>query len=205
MKSMRATERLIAVTVLVALSCALSGCGTNGSFDPTDMLDFLDTKKKMPGERKPVFPNGVPGVDQGVPKELYKGAQQQDQLPPSVAAAPAPAPEPKSKKGGTKSASRTPPSGAAPADVPESAPGAPGTSVTPVDEAPSTEDGTAAAAPQPAPKRTAKRRSITAPPPDAPPAPQAQSQAHPATASAPQTQSSGDPFPAPLPSGGFQR
>ena len=148
MKSMRATERLIAVTVLVALSCALSGCGTNGSFDPTDAMDWFDTKKKLPGDRKPVFPEGVPGVEQGVPKELYKGAQQQDQLPPPVAAAPAP--EPKSKKGGTKTASRTPPRGAAPADVPEPAPGAPGTAATPVDEAPSTEDGTAAAAPVPA-------------------------------------------------------
>ncbi len=32
------------------------------------MLDFLDTKKKLPGERKPVFPDGVPGLEQGVPK-----------------------------------------------------------------------------------------------------------------------------------------
>ena len=41
------------------------------------MLDFLDTKKKLPGERKPVFPDGVPGLEQGVPKELYKGAAQE--------------------------------------------------------------------------------------------------------------------------------
>ena len=41
------------------------------------MLDLLDTKKKLPGERKPVFPEGVPGLEQGVPKDLYKGARQQ--------------------------------------------------------------------------------------------------------------------------------
>ena len=46
-------------------------------FDPSDLLDFLDTKKKLPGERKPVFPEGVPGLEQGVPKDLYKGSRQQ--------------------------------------------------------------------------------------------------------------------------------
>ena len=101
---MRLSQRLIAATVLAALSGVLGGCGTNGAFDPTDMLDFLDTKKKLPGERKPVFPEGVPGVEQGVPKELYKGAQQQDAAPPVAAA-----PEPPPSKRGTKSAARTPP------------------------------------------------------------------------------------------------
>jgi hypothetical protein len=73
---MRRSQRLIAAAVLIALSGALAGCGGGGlsSFDPTDMLDFLDTKKKLPGERKPVFPEGVPGLEQGVPKELYKGS-----------------------------------------------------------------------------------------------------------------------------------
>ena len=70
---MRRPQRLIAATVLVALSSALAGCGSMGSFDPSDLLDFLDTKKKLPGERKPVFPEGVPGLEQGVPKDLYKG------------------------------------------------------------------------------------------------------------------------------------
>ena len=72
---MRRSQRLIAATVLVALSGALAGCGSMGNWDPTDMLDFLDTKKKLPGDRKPVFPEGVPGLEQGVPKELYKGSE----------------------------------------------------------------------------------------------------------------------------------
>ena len=82
----------------------LAGCGGGGigNFDPTDMLDFLDTKKKLPGERKPVFPDGVPGLDQGVPKDLYKGARQQQldeqNAQAATAAAPPPA-EPRSKRG----------------------------------------------------------------------------------------------------------
>src|ERR1700682_4621729 len=86
---MRRPQRLIAATVLVALSSALAGCGSMGNFDPSDLLDFLDTKKKLPGDRKPVFPEGVPGLEQGVPKDLYKGARQVDDPNAQVAAAPA--------------------------------------------------------------------------------------------------------------------
>src|SRR6202165_340228 len=100
---MRRSQRLIAASVLIALSGALAGCsGGFGSWDPTDLLDFLDTKKKLPGERKPVFPDGVPGLEQGVPKELYKGnveQQQQEQNAQAAAAAAAPPPEePKAKR-----------------------------------------------------------------------------------------------------------
>ena len=57
------------------------------SFDPTAIfdLDIFNTKKKLPGERQPVFPEGTPGVSQGVPPELVKGYQ----------AAPEPATAPK--------------------------------------------------------------------------------------------------------------
>ena len=75
---MRRPQRLIATAVLIALSGALAGCGSTGSFDPSDLLDFLDTKKKLPGDRKAVFPEGVPGLEQGVPKDLSRGARQQD-------------------------------------------------------------------------------------------------------------------------------
>jgi predicted small lipoprotein YifL len=89
---MRRPQRLIATAVLIALSGTLAGCGSMGSFDPTDLLDFLDTKKKLPGDRKPVFPEGVPGLEQGVPKDLYRGARQQDD-PNAQAAAVAPPPD----------------------------------------------------------------------------------------------------------------
>ena len=75
---MRRSQRLIAAAVLIALSGVLAGCSSGlSNFDPSDLLDFLDTKKKLPGERKPVFPEGVPGLEQGVPKELYKGSRQE--------------------------------------------------------------------------------------------------------------------------------
>ncbi len=90
---MRRPQRLIAAAVLIAFSGALAGCSSGfGNFDPSDLLDFLDTKKKLPGERKPVFPDGVPGLEQGVPKELYKGARQDDQQQNADAAAGASAP-----------------------------------------------------------------------------------------------------------------
>src|SRR5712671_900540 len=133
--TMRGSKRLIALAVVVALSGALAGCGGGGmsSFDPSDLLDFLDTKKKLPGERKPVFPEGVPGLEQGVPKDLYKGSRQQqidEQNAQAAAAAAAPPPEdPKAKraaKGKGKppvTASRAPASGAAldPAAEPDAA------------------------------------------------------------------------------------
>src|SRR5258708_3620269 len=87
---MRRSQRLIAAAVLIALSGALAGCaGGMSSFDPSDLLDWLDTKKKLPGERKPVFPEGGPGLEQGVPKNLYKGSAQEqiDQQNAAAAAA----------------------------------------------------------------------------------------------------------------------
>ena len=150
---MRRPQRLIAAAVLVALSGALAGCGGGGigNFDPSDMLDFLDTKKKLPGDRKPVFPEGVPGLEQGVPKDLYKGARQQDD-PNAQAAAVAPPPEePKSKKG-TKSRGKQA--------------AAPAAAVDP-DAAPEEEGSTAAAPPAPKPAKIVRKRT-TAPPPDQP-------------------------------------
>jgi hypothetical protein len=173
--TIRRTQRLIAACVLIAFSGVLGGC-SSGGFDPSDLLDFLDTKKKLPGDRKPVFPDGVPGLEQGVPRDLYKGAQQQpDQPNAQAAAAAAPPPEPpkqaaKSKKG-KAAAGVAAATAAAPADadaVPE-------------------EDTTPAAPPAPKPKKIARKRT-TAPPPDDG-----------------QSAQQGAPFPAPVPSGTFTR
>jgi type IV secretory pathway VirB10-like protein len=114
---MRRAQRLIAASVLIALSGALVGCSNGlGNFDPSDLLDFLDTKKKLPGDRKPVFPEGVPGLEQGVPKDLYKGTQQQqDQQNEAAAAAtaaappPPPAEEPKAKRAAKSKSKANPP------------------------------------------------------------------------------------------------
>jgi hypothetical protein len=176
---MRLSQRLIAAAVLVSLSGVLGGCSSSlGSWDPTDLLDFLDTKKKLPGDRKPVFPDGVPGLEQGVPKELYKGSAQEQLDQQNAAAAPPPpvAEEPKSKQAAKRGKKPKPPANAA-AD-PSADPNAPA------------EDASAAGVAQdPKPKKIVRRRT-TAPPPDA----QADGQ-----------QQSAAPFPAPMPSNTFQR
>jgi hypothetical protein len=183
---MRGSQRLIALSVLIALAGVLGGCsGGMANFDPSDLLDWMDTKKKLPGERKPVFPDGVPGLEQGVPKDLYKGARQQqiDEQNAAAAAAAAapPEPPPGSKAAKSKSKSKQ---AAASAAQPAADPNA-----APADE----ENSVAAAPPPPKPARIVRRRT-TAPPPD--PAPQQQAQP------AQQPQSA---FPAPLPSGSFSR
>jgi hypothetical protein len=181
---MRRSQRLIAAAVLIALSGALASCGGGGlsSFDPTDFLDFLDTKKKLPGERKPVFPEGVPGLEQGVPRDMYKGSareQLDQQNARTAAAASAPPPEPKSK--------RTAKSKGKPADAAKQPDAEP-------DAVPEEEGSTAAAPPDPKPKKIVRRRT-TAPPPDQPAAGQP----------AQPGQQSAAPFPAPMPSGTFAR
>jgi hypothetical protein len=87
---MRRKYRIFIIAGLVALSPALVGCA---DFD-MDSLDVfhLNEKKKLPGERKEVFPGGVPGVTQGIPPEYMKGNQQQaDTAPPPAGANPPPA------------------------------------------------------------------------------------------------------------------
>src|ERR1700709_2480905 len=122
---MRRPQRLIALAVLIALSGALAGCGGGGlsSFDPSDLLDFLDTKKKRRGERKPVFPEGVPGLEQGVPKNLYKGSRQEqiDQQNAEAGRASAPPPAPLGRKEKPRAKAKQP---AVPSRAPAPAPGA---------------------------------------------------------------------------------
>src|SRR5690349_12106477 len=61
----------------LALVLLVAGCTKGGQFDPTEMFnsDMFDTKKKLKGERAPVFPEGVPGATSGVPADLVKGYQ----------------------------------------------------------------------------------------------------------------------------------
>jgi hypothetical protein len=184
---MRRSQRLIAAAVLISLSGVLAGCADSfnklADWDPTDMLDFLDTKKKIPGDRKPVFPEGVPGLEQGVPKQMYKGSAQEridQQNAQAAAAAAPPAPAPKSKQAKSKDKQ-------------------------PAADAAAVEDGGAdAAPPAPKPKKIVRQRT-TAPPPDqqtAQPAPSGQPAQPPQAA---QPQQSAAPFPAPMQSGTFTR
>lgn len=103
---MRPTPRILVLAVLATVTGTLTACS---GFDP-DKLDVfgLNEKKKLPGERREVFPGGVPGVTQGIPPEYVKGNQ-----PPAdaaeapageqgkaktAAAEPEPAPKPKPKR-----------------------------------------------------------------------------------------------------------
>ena len=81
---MRAVHRIVMLAVLATFTSALAACS---DFDP-DKLDVfgLNEKKKLPGERKELFPGGVPGVTQGIPPEYVKG----NQPPPEAAQTPAP-------------------------------------------------------------------------------------------------------------------
>jgi hypothetical protein len=180
--TMRRTQRLIAASILVAFAGMLGGCSSGGGFDPTDLLDFLDTKKKLPGERKPVFPEGVPGLEQGVPKDLYKSEvekQQQEQAQAAQAAnAPPPAEDPKAKRASKSKKGKS--SAAAASTAPAGGEAAP------------EEDATQAAPPAPKPGKIVRKRT-TAPPPDA------------SDGSAQPTQQSQGAFPAPVPSGSFTR
>src|SRR5262252_10209700 len=95
---MRVARGIVLSLLLLPLGGMLAGC------DSIDTFQIFDSKKKLPGERQPVFPNGVPGVTQGIPPELVKGYQEQPAPDPAAAAAAAsaekiepPKPQPKPK------------------------------------------------------------------------------------------------------------
>src|SRR5579862_5538981 len=83
---MRAMQRVVLLAAIAVFASTLAACT---DFDP-DKLDVfgLNEKKKLPGERKELFPDGVPGVSQGIPPEYMKG----NQPPPDTAQAPATGP-----------------------------------------------------------------------------------------------------------------
>jgi hypothetical protein len=159
--TIRHTSRLLAAAFALCLAVPLSGCATP-SWDPTDLLDFLDTKKKTPGERKPVFPEGVPGINQGVPKEMVRGSAESraaaDAQAAAAAAAAAPPPEAaRAPAKGARTAAKRPPGQQSQVEI------APD-DVNVEDEAPP-------ASPPPPRRQTQRTRSTTAPEPQANPFP----------------------------------
>src|SRR5260370_26287781 len=98
--------RLVLAAIVAATGPVLSAC------DSLDTFDVFDSKKKLAGERKPVFPEGVPGVAAGVPPELVKGYREPEGggLDPAKAAAvggPGPGRPPEQAQ--TRQKSRPPP------------------------------------------------------------------------------------------------
>ena len=81
---------IVLIASLLASGIMLGSCST---FDPTE---WFNTKKPLPGERKEMFPGGVPGVSQGVPPELVEGYREPEPPPPRVVEEkPKPKPKPK--------------------------------------------------------------------------------------------------------------
>ena len=60
-------RRIVLIVSLLVFELTLSACST---FDPTE---WFNSKKPLPGERKAVFHEGVPGVPEGVPADLVQG------------------------------------------------------------------------------------------------------------------------------------
>ena len=71
---MRRISRFVTVAMLlIGVAPMVAGCA-DGELD-MDKLDVLglNQKKPLPGKREALFPNGVPGVEQGIPPEYMKG------------------------------------------------------------------------------------------------------------------------------------
>jgi hypothetical protein len=155
---MRRSQRIVLLATLIAIAPAIAGCA---DFD-ADKLDIfhLNEKKKLPGERQPVFPEGVPGVTQGIPPEYIKGNEQQQTgaaipMPQAdgAAAAEPPKAEAKPKPKPKRTVKRKPkpkPAATAAAPAPQPQPAA-------------------APAPWPAPAQSTNTAPSTAPWPSAPP------------------------------------
>jgi hypothetical protein len=100
--------KFVWIAAACALGIALGSCTAGGQFDPTEIVsnDMFNTKKKISGDREPLFPNGVPGAETGVPPDLMKGYQAPaeqaaaitpDAAPKPAAAAEKPKPKPRPK------------------------------------------------------------------------------------------------------------
>jgi hypothetical protein len=144
-------RRIVLTASLLALGLTLGGCE---SFDPTE---WFNTKKPLPGERKAVFPEGVPGVPQGVPPELVEGYKPSSEPPPQVVEE-KPKPKPKAKpkpkpQQAAEPAAAPPPRTRVTGGTPQPAPAAQGAWPDPQQTAGQPAPAQGAAAPFPDPPR----------------------------------------------------
>lgn len=108
----------VLATVWLALCLLLAGCE---SFDPGMLTDWIpDGKKSLPGDRQPVFPQGVPGVSDGVPQELIKGNQPPPDAQTALPEEPPPPPEKLKPKPKPKKVASPPPPRQQPSAQPQS-------------------------------------------------------------------------------------
>jgi outer membrane biosynthesis protein TonB len=120
---MRPLARLGFAMVLAAAAALVSGCESL-----ENLGSLLDTKTKLSGDRKPVFPEGVPGVTPGVPPEMVKGYREPvvETPPPPVLGEQTQAaeakPKPKPKPHAVQTAAKPQPAPVAQAAAPAPAP-----------------------------------------------------------------------------------
>jgi hypothetical protein len=112
---MRRLHRIVVLAALLAMGAELAAC-SDFDMDKLDVFGLTD-KKKLPGERKELFPGGVPGVTQGVPPEYMQGYQP----PPDAGQTPLPGSPDNAAGDGTEGA----PKAAAAQPAPGTQPGAP--------------------------------------------------------------------------------
>jgi hypothetical protein len=74
--SMRYCVHAMRIAGALAIGLSLTACES--------FQNLFDNKKPLPGERKPVFTQGVPGIPQGVPPELVRGYQPPPEQQPSA-------------------------------------------------------------------------------------------------------------------------
>jgi hypothetical protein len=81
---------LLRVGLVFVVLAGLAACTAGGQFDPTEAVsaDIFNTKKKISGDREPLFPQGVPGAETGVPPDLVKGYQPPPEAPALAASEP---------------------------------------------------------------------------------------------------------------------
>jgi hypothetical protein len=86
----RRTPSLVRLGSALAVVLLFAGCTSGGQFDPTELInsETFSTKKKLQGDREPLFPNGVPGAESGVPPDLVKGYQAPPEQAADISAAP---------------------------------------------------------------------------------------------------------------------
>jgi hypothetical protein len=148
-------DRGIVVATALALSLTLGGCETSDLLDKLSDFDIMSTSKRpLQGERRAVFPEGTPGVPQGVPPELVKGYQQAPEPEPVKQAEPE---KPKPKKKVVAVPKKPPPQKSAPKQAadPVNAPW----------QAPPPQQQTGPAAPWPAPQQQPQVAWPDPPPP----------------------------------------
>ena len=163
MTATRRSPLLVRAGSAAALVLVLAGCTPGGQFDPTTLLanDMFDTKSKLKGDRQPVFPNGVPGTNSGIPQDLVKGYQ-----PPPDQAADATAPDAAAEEAAKNKPKPKPKVARAPAQPPAPPPRRINIGASPNPAAPAAPQGAAPAPQQP-------QQSAFPPPPPTAPAQQA--------------------------------